>query len=106
MTAIKFRKRLLDRMAVQYLADAMSGLQFCRRAPGRSAPARAGTAALRVGGVCYGSKIPTDHMVRIGSVGRWRRVYVIQYGNVGSAYVMVKGARFFLRDYELPFLSD
>lgn len=39
----------------------------------------------------YGAKIPSAFMVR--HEGRWRRVYVTQYGNAGSAWVTVDGAR-------------
>lgn len=38
----------------------------------------------------YGGKIPTRHMVQYA--GRWRRVYVMCYGNAGTAYVVVNGA--------------
>jgi hypothetical protein len=38
----------------------------------------------------YGSKIPTRHMIQYA--GRWRRVYVMCYGNVGTAYIVVNGA--------------
>lgn len=51
----------------------------------------------------YGNKIPTSYRVlyRSGCRGgveyaHWRRVYVICYSNVGSAYILVKGERFFL----------
>jgi hypothetical protein len=37
----------------------------------------------------YGSKIPTRHSVKLGN--RWRRVYVMNYGNAGTAYVIVGG---------------
>lgn len=33
----------------------------------------------------YGRKIPTRHMVRLK--GKWRRVYVCQISNVGTAYI-------------------
>lgn len=33
----------------------------------------------------YGSKIPTDKMVKYN--GRWRRVYVRIFGNSGTAYI-------------------
>jgi hypothetical protein len=33
----------------------------------------------------YGRRIPSPYMVRHN--GRWRRVYVCQYGNVGTAYI-------------------
>jgi hypothetical protein len=42
----------------------------------------------------YGSKIPTRYMLEYG--GRWRRVYMMQYGNSGSAYVIVHGQEHFL----------
>lgn len=37
----------------------------------------------------YGSKIPTQHMIRYA--GRWRRVYVMCYSNSGTAYIVVNG---------------
>lgn len=42
----------------------------------------------------YGGKIPTRHMIRYAGI--WRRVYVMIYGNAGSAYVRVMGENFFL----------
>jgi len=42
----------------------------------------------------YGRKIPTRHMVKIGR--NWHRVYVMQYGNASSAYVIIKGIDTFL----------
>lgn len=42
----------------------------------------------------YGPKIPTRHMLTYA--GRERRVYVMQYGNSGSAYVVVSGVDVFL----------
>lgn len=42
----------------------------------------------------YGSKVPTEYWVK--TFGRWRRVYVMIYGNSGSAYVLVKGEVHFL----------
>ena len=37
----------------------------------------------------YGAKLPTRYMLKAG--GQWRRVYVMQYGNSGSPYVIVQG---------------
>lgn len=37
----------------------------------------------------YGSKIPTSHMVRVAN--RWHRVYVIQFSNSGTAYILRRG---------------
>ena len=37
----------------------------------------------------YGGKIATRY--RVFYSNRWRRVYVMQYSNSGTAYIMVKG---------------
>lgn len=42
----------------------------------------------------YGPKIPTQYV--IGYEGRARRVYVMQYANSGSAYIVVNGQDVFL----------
>lgn len=49
----------------------------------------------------YGSKIPTRFMVKYESgrkyeSSRWRRVYIMQYGNAGSAYILFRGKQMFL----------
>jgi hypothetical protein len=49
----------------------------------------------------YGSKIPTRYMVKYESGrkyenSRWRRVYIMQYGNAGSAYILFRGKTMFL----------
>lgn len=49
----------------------------------------------------YGRKIPTRYQVKFESgrdfIGpRWHRVYVMQYGNAGSAYILVRGVVMFL----------
>lgn len=38
----------------------------------------------------YGSRIPTAYMVRWE--GKWRRVYVANFGNAGTAYIGKPGA--------------
>lgn len=38
----------------------------------------------------YGSAIPSPYMVRHN--GKWRRVYVANYGNAGTAYIGKPGA--------------
>jgi hypothetical protein len=38
----------------------------------------------------YGGKIPTRYMLKYA--GKWRRVYMAQYGNSGSPYIVVAGA--------------
>lgn len=42
----------------------------------------------------YGGKIPTSYRIRY--TGKMRRVYVMQYGNSGSAYIVVNGQNVFL----------
>lgn len=42
----------------------------------------------------YGPKIPTRNMIEYA--GRWRRVYVVNYANAGSAYVIVNGENNYL----------
>jgi hypothetical protein len=41
----------------------------------------------------YGSKMPTRHKVRVFDQ-RWRRVYMVQKGNAGTAFIIHKGERF------------
>jgi hypothetical protein len=43
----------------------------------------------------YGSKIPTSKMIKHN--GRLKRIYVICYSNAGSAFILDKGKRLFLR---------
>lgn len=47
----------------------------------------------------YGNKIPTSWELQLQDK-RWRRVYVIQWSNAGSAYILVKGEKLFLGSYE------
>lgn len=45
----------------------------------------------------YGPKIPTGYMLRTrGPAPKWRRVYVVNYGNAGSTYVVWNGANHYL----------
>lgn len=49
----------------------------------------------------YGRKIPTRYWIRyengrFDARARWHRVYVMQYGNAGSAYILVRGVVMFL----------
>jgi hypothetical protein len=44
-----------------------------------------------VNGYGYGSRIRTSYTVRWN--GRWRRVYVCQWGATGAYYINVKGDR-------------
>lgn len=43
----------------------------------------------------YGSKIPTRYRIQYGTL-HWRRVYVHQWGNAGSAYIVVSGKPMYL----------
>lgn len=47
----------------------------------------------------YGSKIPTQYMVRFG--GREYRVYAICFSNCASHYITIKGVRYYLHDYDM-----
>jgi hypothetical protein len=61
---------------------------------GRINDAKITEAPLNRSATGYGPKIPTRYMVRIGA--RWHRVYMMQYGNSGSAYVVLGGEDYFL----------
>ena len=43
----------------------------------------------------YGRKIPTQHMIKLAD-NRWRRVYVCQYSNAGTAYIQTKQEKFLI----------
>ena len=49
----------------------------------------------------YGSKIPTEHMVKFGK--RTYRVYAICWSNAASFYVVIGGQRYFIHDYHLDY---
>lgn len=56
----------------------------------------------------YGAKIPTRYMLRYNTK-RWHRVYMMQYGNAGSAYILVGGTVHHLdidTEYRLAALRD
>ena len=61
---------------------------------GRINDAKITEAPLNRSATGYGPKIPTRYMVRIDA--RWHRVYMMQYGNSGSAYVVLEGKDWFL----------
>lgn len=48
----------------------------------------------------YGAKVPTRYRVKYGKTSHesmtWRRVYVMQYGNAGSPYIVYRGDWIFL----------
>lgn len=43
----------------------------------------------------YGEKIPTRYRIQYQTL-HWRRVYVVQWGNVGSPYILHGGTPLFL----------
>lgn len=52
----------------------------------------------------YGSKIPTRYMLKLD--GRWHRVYVMQYGNSGTPYVIHRGRTSILESNTEHRISD
>lgn len=44
----------------------------------------------------YGRKIPTAYRVQYGDKPIWRRVYVMQFANAGSGYIIYYGEELFL----------
>lgn len=48
----------------------------------------------------YGDKIPSRYMVQCAD-HRWRRVYISQFINAGSAYLLINCQRIYLHDYQL-----
>ena len=43
----------------------------------------------------YGRKIPTGQWLKVKN--RWRRIYVTQYSNAGTAWIIVDGNRLIVR---------
>ena len=43
----------------------------------------------------YGRKIPTGQWLKVKN--RWRRIYVTQYSNAGTAWVIVDGSHLIVR---------
>ena len=44
----------------------------------------------------YGGKLSTTKMIKVN--GRWHRIYVMQYSNSGSAYILVNKEKIFIRE--------
>lgn len=53
-----------------------------------------------IGADGYGKKIKSDYMAQIGP--RKHRVYIIQYSNAGTAYVLIRNEMYIVRDYDIP----
>lgn len=49
----------------------------------------------------YGRQIPTSKLIQLENSRRWYRVYVMQYSNAGSAYIIRKGEILFVKDGDL-----
>jgi len=73
---------------VQYLHDHYPDATYLHRPyTGRSGYTRSG----------YGSRLPTDYMVRIGK--RLHRIRVMCWSNAGTAYVRVGGRRLIFQQH-------
>lgn len=49
----------------------------------------------------YGGRLRSTRMLRITGESRWRRIYIMQYSNAGTAYVRIKGQVVIVRDSDL-----
>lgn len=67
--------------------------------PDRVTAKRQGTLPPNRSRTGYGNKIPTSWELRLDD-GHWRRVYLVQHSNAGSAYVLVKGEAHYLGGYD------
>lgn len=45
----------------------------------------------------YGSRLASTRQLRLIGEKVWRRIYVTCYSNAGSAWVTIRGKRFYLR---------
>jgi hypothetical protein len=54
----------------------------------------------------YGRKLTTRYMLHVPGSPRSYRVYAICFSNVASFYILRKGERLFLRDWELETARD
>ena len=54
----------------------------------------------------YGAKLATEYLLTVPDAPRPYRVYAICYSNVASFYILRKGQRLFLRDWELETARD
>lgn len=46
----------------------------------------------------YGKKLTSSYCIKLDD-GRVRRIYITQYSNAGSAWVILNGTKYFLRDF-------
>ena len=54
----------------------------------------------------YGRKLTTEYKITLPGHPRAYRVYAICYSNVASFYILRRGKRLFLRDWELEEARD
>ena len=47
----------------------------------------------------YGNKLPTEWQLQLIDK-RWRRVYIIQWSNAGTAYIKTKNGNLYLGSYD------
>lgn len=73
-------------------ADGKHDSLWVREVPAKDAPMAHHRAGLQWTASGYGSAIPSRLMVLFN--GRWRRVYVAQYGNAGTAYIRAPHGEF------------
>ena len=87
---------------VRYLHEL--GTFHVRRSPARRIGAGWARRPVGQGVDGYGRKISADYEVRLDAEPRWRRVYITQISNVGSAWVIVNGEKYFFRcgDFDYP----
>ena len=45
----------------------------------------------------YGTKVTTDHNVRLPGEKAWRRVYLVLTSNIGTHFIIMKGEAVFIR---------
>ena len=48
----------------------------------------------------YGNKIPTSFMLQIDGKPTWHRIYVINWSNSGSAYILIHDEPYYLGSYD------
>ena len=44
----------------------------------------------------YGVEIPSSHMLKVGN--RWRRIYITQFSNAGSAWIILNKEKYYLEN--------
>lgn len=84
-----------------YKADGLADCHFTIEVECKESLLPHHVAGLSFTSTCYGSRIPTRHMVKFN--GKWRRVYCRIFSNSGTLYIgklNVIGDRLYVRDYK------